>query len=48
MAWQANGNHFAKEVKQFLVNYDMPTPFTVPLTMGMLTDGNESITWADF
>jgi hypothetical protein len=46
-AWQGNKKEFAKEAKQFLVNYDMPTPFGTPLTMDMLTDP-DALTWDDF
>ena len=40
-------NYFDMEAKQFFPNYYMPTPFNVPLTMGMLTAGDEYITWTN-
>jgi len=47
-AWQANDEDFAKEAKQFLVDFAADNEDIGTLTMAMLETGDEAITWTQF
>jgi magnesium-transporting ATPase (P-type) len=45
--WQKNDAEYAKEAKQYLVDYAADLDYATPLTMDMLQD-NSLLTWEDF
>jgi hypothetical protein len=47
--WQNNGDEYAVQAKEYLVERSQEIHSTAPLTMKMLTKGNtESLTWMQF